>query len=187
MHKGAKEPPHLSSSGLGDDSFSVTSFKHVLFSFCLCFAKSSQKAKSQSFREKLKIYLRKHRICFGKLYVARSRSTHLSNILVLIERENQKMRNIVYPEVIPTNHLAFYGILALHVTKVISWRFRWVSFMTKHDEKWSHLFLKSTQRQFTPPEYKLCAVVYDTYVYMSIDLISCTWHLIIIQEQVSNS
>ncbi len=58
------------------------------------------KAQGQSVPSKLGIDLSSSCFAHGQLYVALSRATHPKNVYVLIDNDQRKTKNFVYPEVL---------------------------------------------------------------------------------------
>ncbi len=81
------------------DEFPIPGFRRCQFPVRVCFAMTINKAQGQSVPSKLGIDLSSSCFAHGQLYVAFSRATHPSNVYVLIDNEQRKTKNVVYPDV----------------------------------------------------------------------------------------
>ena len=81
--------------GPGDDNFSIPGFTRTPFPIRTRFALTTNKAQGQSFGGCIGLHLRDHCFSHGQLYVALSRTTHLSNVTTLTQESNGTTRNVV--------------------------------------------------------------------------------------------
>ncbi|CDF38383.1 unnamed protein product [Chondrus crispus] len=82
------------------DNFTIPGFTRTQFPIRTCFALTTKKAQGQSFGGRTGLDLRDHCFSHGQLYVALSRTTHLSNVTILTRESDETTGKVMYQEVL---------------------------------------------------------------------------------------
>lgn len=94
-HKGNKLILPRMPCTMNKDEFPVPGFTRLQFPIRTCFAMTTNKAQGQSFPSKLGLDIRSECFSHGQLYVALSRTTHPGNVVVRMERDDRRTKNLV--------------------------------------------------------------------------------------------
>jgi len=82
----------------GDENFPIQGFVRAQFPVRVCFGLTTNKAQGSSFSAALGLDFRDDCFSHGQLYVGLSRTTHPANVSVLLNNDDRRAKNVVYPE-----------------------------------------------------------------------------------------